>query len=202
MFVGWNGGAKGSVAQMLERIGQRVVCRIPRVPEAVAFRELLRGECSETQQIVRAILNHVDAQIISRVNSEIRPMSIAERKAPELNPPVKRRMFQAFDFGDVHQPDESLLVENLSVRSEHAAQFKSQNVRVSARRGLIDSNFFRSGFSMQAAGLKQNRNRAARNNRIHLTPIERRQVPGLPFDVSSRDERNIFAQRIAGPSQY
>src|ERR1700736_5115477 len=102
MFVGGNGLAKGNVAEILQRVGDSVVDRVAGFPKAVAFGKFFGSEGSEAKQIVRAVLDHVDAEIVSRVNAKIGPMLVAKRQSTEFDDAVEGRMLHAFDFGNVH----------------------------------------------------------------------------------------------------
>src|SRR5258708_1313092 len=80
MFVRWNGRAKGHVSQILEGVGQCEVPRITGLPKPVALRKFLRRKRRKSQQIVGAVLDHVDSQIVSRVDAEIRPVGRSEER--------------------------------------------------------------------------------------------------------------------------
>src|SRR5437016_8003519 len=106
MFVGGNRLAKRNISKILQGIRESVIPRITRFPKPVALREFLGGKRCESQQIVRTVLDHVDAQVVSRVDAEIRPASVAKNEPLELAQPVKRRMLDSLDFRNVHQPPE------------------------------------------------------------------------------------------------
>ncbi len=89
MFVRRNWLAKRHVSQVLQRIRQGVIRRITRLPEPVAFGEFLRGKRRQSQQIIRSVLDHVDAQIVSRVDAEVRPVRVAEREPLQLDQPIE-----------------------------------------------------------------------------------------------------------------
>ncbi len=89
MFVRRNWLAKRHVSQVLQSIRQRVIRRITRLPEPVAFGEFLRGKRRQSQQILRSVLDHIDAQIVSREDAEIRPVRVAEREPLQLDQPIE-----------------------------------------------------------------------------------------------------------------
>src|SRR3984893_8626270 len=121
MFVSSHGLAKGHVAQMLQRIGERKIPRIGGFPEMVASREFFGSESGQAEQIVRAMFNHVDAEIIAGIDAKVRAVSIAESQAIELNQTIEGRVFQAFDLRDFQQTEKSFRVEDFAVGSEHFA---------------------------------------------------------------------------------
>jgi len=56
--------------------------------------------------------------------------------------------------------------------------------------------FFRRTFPVQPARLKQNRNSAVRDNRVHLFSIQRNGFAFLPFDIRARHKRHATPQRL------
>src|SRR6266851_9627171 len=78
VFVRGNRVAKRHVPQVLQRIRQSVIRRVTRLPQQVALRKFFGCERRQSQQIVRPVLDHVDAQIVSRVDAKIRPVRVAK----------------------------------------------------------------------------------------------------------------------------
>ena len=111
-------------------------------------------------------------------------------------------MLHALDLGNIHQATNGLFIKDFSIRREHRAQFKSQHVRISLTRGLIDRCFFFGRQTMQPRSLKQDRNAAGLNDRVHLLPVESDDVAGLIFDIGSGHKWHVFAQGFSGPSQH
>src|ERR1700731_4403402 len=98
MLVCGNRLTKRHIAKILQRIRKSVIRRVTRFPQPVPLRKFLWRERRESQQIVRPILDHVDAQIVSRVNAKMRPVRVAEGEPLHLDQPVERRMFHSLDF--------------------------------------------------------------------------------------------------------
>src|SRR6266576_3607141 len=121
--------SKCNIAQILQGIRKWVVGGISRFPEMVALRELFWSEAGQTQQIVRSVLDHVDPQIVARVNTEVRPVRVSQCKAFQFNQPIEGRMFHSLDLGNIHQSTHRLGVEDLTAGREHRSQFKGQYVR-------------------------------------------------------------------------
>ena len=86
MFVCRHGLAKGHVAQMLQRIGE------PKYLGSAVSRKWSRAanffgsESGQAEQIVRAMFNHVDAEIIAGIDAKVRAVSIADSQAIEAQP--------------------------------------------------------------------------------------------------------------------
>src|SRR5215475_8640011 len=66
VFVGGDWIPESHIAEMLERVGERVVCGITGAPQTVAFGELLGRKCGETQQVIRSVFDHIDRKIVAR----------------------------------------------------------------------------------------------------------------------------------------
>ena len=72
VFVGWHRCSERDIAEVLDRIGQRVVTLIPLQPIPVAQGKQLRTKCGKTQKVVGAVFGHVDGQIVAGEDFEIR----------------------------------------------------------------------------------------------------------------------------------
>src|SRR5690349_24584826 len=147
------------------------------------------------------LLDHVDAQVVSCVDAEVRPVFIAQCKAPQFGAAIERRVLHSLYFRNVHQAAHGFFVKNLAVRRKHWSELEREDMRKSLACSLVNSSFLLRGLSMQPARLKQNRNSTAPNNGIHLLPVQRNDLAGLPLDVSPRHEWNILPQRIPSPPQ-
>ena len=73
VLVRGNRSAETNVPEILKSVCQFIIPGILIFPEAVPFRELLGTEGREPEQVVGALLNHVDPQIIASVYPELRP---------------------------------------------------------------------------------------------------------------------------------
>src|SRR5215472_6820931 len=89
VFVGGNGSAKSDVSQVLQGIGESIVIGISSLPEPVSLGELLRSKGGKTEQIVRAVFNHVDAQIVPRIDAKVRPVCVTEVETIKLRETVE-----------------------------------------------------------------------------------------------------------------
>src|SRR5215467_2952311 len=78
VFVGGDWSPESHVAEMLQRVGQRVVCGIGGAPQSVAFGELLRREGGETQKIIRSVFDHIDGEIVAREDLKLRAILLAQ----------------------------------------------------------------------------------------------------------------------------
>src|SRR5713226_4313181 len=202
VLVSGNRRTERHVAQILQRIRQSVIRGISRLPEPVALGEFFRCKRRQSQQIVRSVFDHVDAQVVSRVNAKVRSMRIPNREPVQLNHSIERRMLDSLDLRNVHQSPESLIIKDFAVRREHLSQLEGQHVRISPAHSLISRRLLRGRLSVQPASLEQNRNSSMRNNDVHLLSVERDDVTRLPFDVSARHKRRASTQGLSRPSQH
>src|SRR6476661_1273961 len=93
MFVSRNGCAKRDVSQVLQSVGESVVRGISSFPEPVPLGKSLRRKSGQSQQVVRSVFDHVDSQVIPRVDVKIRTVCIAKRQSFKFEKTIKRRVF-------------------------------------------------------------------------------------------------------------
>src|SRR5215469_1867644 len=160
----------------------------------IALGELLRCESCQSQQVVRAIFDHVDAQIVPRVNAKVRSAHVAKREPLQFEGAIERRMLDSLDFWNVHQTSEGLFVKNLTVRRKHLSQLESQYLRESRAGFPINRRLLLCGLSVEPAGLKQNRNAAKRDDALHFLSVEGDNLSGVPLDIRTRYKRHPFSQ--------
>ena len=89
MFVCGNGIAKSDVTQVLQSVGQRIVPRVPVLPQAVSRGEFLWRKGGKPQQVVRSIFDHIDSQVISCIDAEVWPLCIPKSKSFQFQNPVE-----------------------------------------------------------------------------------------------------------------
>src|SRR5262245_57580737 len=74
VFVGGDWSPESHIAEMLQRVGERVVCGIARAPQTVAFGELLGRKCGETQEVIRSVFDHIYRKIVAREDLKLGPI--------------------------------------------------------------------------------------------------------------------------------
>src|SRR6266852_2270504 len=89
VFVGGHRSAKYHVSQMLQRVRESVISKLTGCPQTIAFGEFLGRQGGQSEQIVGAVFDHVDAQIVSRIDTEVRPVRVSQGKPGKLDRPVK-----------------------------------------------------------------------------------------------------------------
>src|SRR5678815_788710 len=99
MLVCGHWSTKRDIAQVLQRVGQSIVSRIPFSPQPVSFRKLFRSKRRKTQQVVRSIFDHVDPEIVARVNAELGTMCVSHLETLEFEQTIERRVLHALQFG-------------------------------------------------------------------------------------------------------
>src|SRR5579872_1600853 len=171
MFVRRNGSAKRHVSQVLQSIRERVILRVARPPQAVALREFLRRKSGKPQEVVRPIFDHVDSQVVSRVDAKVWPMCIAQSESFKFQETIEGRMLHALDFWNVHQALDRLRVVNHPVRRKHRPQLKRQDVWIASTCLSIDVSNLCGSLSQQARGLKQNGYSVETNDDVDLPAI-------------------------------
>src|SRR5579862_734292 len=171
MFVRRNGSAKRHLSQVLQSVRERVVFRVSRLPKAVSLREFLRRKSSKTQQVVRSIFDHVDSQVVSRVDAKVWPMCIAQSEPFKFQETIERRMLHALDFWNVHEALDRLRVVNHPVRRKHRPQLKRQDVWIASTCLSIDISNLCGSLSQQARGLKQNGYGVETNDDVDLPAV-------------------------------
>src|SRR5215467_8353311 len=97
MFVSGHRFTKSDVSQVLQTIRERIVVGVPGFPEPVSIRKFFWREGCKPQQIVRTIFNHIDPQIISRIDTEIWSVFVPKSYALELHQTVERGVFHSLD---------------------------------------------------------------------------------------------------------
>ena len=89
MLIRRDGRTERDVPQVLQRVGQRVVARIAVAPQPVALGKFLGSEGCEAQQVIRTVLDHVDAEIVAGIDAELRPMRVSELQPFELQEAIE-----------------------------------------------------------------------------------------------------------------
>src|ERR1035438_7858535 len=154
MFVGGNGDAKSDIAQVLQSVGERVVLKVPGLPEAVSRREFLWRKGSKSQQVIRPVFDHVDSQVVSGVDTKVWPPRITKGESFKFQQTVEGRVFHSLDFWNVHQSPDCLRVVDLPARRKHRPQFERQHVWIVSTYASIDLSDFRGSLAVQARGLE------------------------------------------------
>src|SRR6516165_5594958 len=78
VFVGGDWIPESHITEMLQRIGERVVCWIASAPQTVAFGELLGRKRGEAQKIVGSVFDHVDREIVARQDLKLGAILLAQ----------------------------------------------------------------------------------------------------------------------------
>src|SRR5579864_624665 len=104
---------------MLQRICQSIIAGVSALPPTVTFRKFLWGKGSQAQQVVGTVLDHVDAQIVSSVDTKVWTTLVAKSKPLEFEQSIQGRMLYSFEFGNVHQSTHSFFSKDFAVRCEH-----------------------------------------------------------------------------------
>src|SRR5262245_38578929 len=109
MAIRGNRRAEREAAEVLEDVVDRPEPRfITLGPGGVTPRERVRREGRQAQQIVAAVHDHVDGQVIAGQHQEVRSARVPYREAIPLLLPVERRMLEADDARYVEQRLEGL----------------------------------------------------------------------------------------------
>src|SRR5580700_91016 len=163
-------------------------------PEAVALREFFRRKRCQPQQIVGPVFDHVYSKIVSRVDAKVCPVPIAESQTLEFDQAVERRVFDAPNFRNIHQPEDHFGVKDLSVGCEHLPQLERENLRIAAACLSIDRRPLPCGLSMELGGLKQDWRAAKPGDPIHLPAVEFDGGTGLALDIDASYKWHIVSQ--------
>ena len=202
VFVGGDGGAEGDVAEVLEGVGEGEVVGVVGCPEAVALGEFFGGEGGETEEIVGAVFDHVDAEVVAGVDAEVGANFVARVEAFEFDESVEGGVLHAFDFGDVEEAADHVVVEDFAVGGEHLAEFEGEDCGVAFAGGGINGGFFGVGFSVEAAGLEEDGCAAVFCDGFHLAAVEGGDVVArVVLDVGAGDERRGRTEGFAGPAE-
>src|SRR5215813_5122520 len=89
VFVGGDWSPKSHIAEMLQRVGERVVCGIAGAPQSVAFGELLGRKRGETQKVIRSVFDHIDREIVAREDLKLGSKPIAQFESSQFLKPVQ-----------------------------------------------------------------------------------------------------------------
>src|SRR5579871_873826 len=129
-------------------------------------------------------------------------MFVARIEAFEFGDAIEGGVLHAFDFGDVEEAANHLVVEDFTVGGEHLTEFEGEDGGVAFDDGGVDRGFFGVGFSVQAAGLEKDGRAADLLYLVHLAAVEGDDVvAGVVFDVGAGDERSVWAQGFARPEK-
>ena len=77
MFVGWHGITESNEAQILQDVVQFVKTRVAFKPEFVSQGEVIGCEGGDAKQIIRAVHDHVNGEVVAGEYFEIRSDFVA-----------------------------------------------------------------------------------------------------------------------------
>src|SRR5579885_1625591 len=176
MFIRRHRRTKSNVAEILQCVRQLVIRRVSGLPQTIALGEFLWDESGEAQQVVGPVFDHVDPEIVTGVDREIRTACIAEGKPSEFRRAIERRMLDAFHFGNIEQAFDYFVIVDFAVGSEDRAKLEAEYLVVSLADVAINRDLFTGRFTVQAGRLKQNRNPAEADNSVHGAAIKRDEI--------------------------
>src|SRR5579864_8842616 len=183
MLVRGNGSAKGNISQVLQGVGKGVVLGVPRLPEAVSRGEFLRRKGGKSQQIVRPVFNHVDSQVVPRIDAKVWPVCIAKSESFKFQKAIEGRVLHPFDLWDVHQATDGFRIPYLAVGREHRTQLERQHVRILAAYITISVSDLCRRLALQTSSLEQDRYAIKASDGLDLLSIERDDVAAEMFNV-------------------
>src|ERR1039458_6881344 len=109
-------------------------------------------------------------------------------------------MLHSLDLRNVHQATERLFIENLTVRSEHASQFKCQHEGISPAHRLVDRGLVLRRLTMQARALEQDRLTPEAQKGNFFAPDRGQQHPPRDFRYKLPPQTALFGRAPLGPS--
>ena len=186
----------------MKGVGEGEVGVVVDCPETIAFGEFFGGEGGEAEEVVGAVLDHVDSEVVAGVDAEVGAMFVAQIEAFEFDEAVEGGVLHAFDFGDVEEAVDHVVVEDFAVGGEHLAEFEGENCGVTFAGGGVDGGFFGVGFSVETARLEEDGRAAEFGDRFHLAAVEGGDVVAwVVFDVGAGDEGNVGVESFASPAE-
>src|SRR6266542_3148938 len=96
-------------------------------PETVTERERFRREGRQAQQVVAAVDDHVDREIVAGVQLEVGPKLVAQGQSLPLQLTVERRVLDADQIGDLEQIREHLERIDPPEWGEHFAELEAED---------------------------------------------------------------------------
>src|ERR1043166_2531589 len=190
MFVSRNGCAERHVPQVLQCVRERVIGGIAVLPKTVALSKLFGCECRQSEKVIGAIFNHVNAEIVASVDAKVRPQFVAQRQPLKLFLTIQGRMLESLQLGDIQKSTDCLVVEDFTVWRKHLSELETKNLLITPTCRFVSSNFLARFSTVKPRRLKDDRRAAVSNDLIHLATVKRNDVAVLTLDVSAGDEGN------------
>src|SRR3569833_4357812 len=125
-LIGRNRRSKRDVAQELQSIGDADIAEIPGLPKSIALGELRWAKGGEAEEIVAAVLDHVDPEVVAGQDLEVRSNAVACRQPLQFPHAVKAGVLHTDDLRNPQHPLEDLVRPDLPIRREHPAQLKAK----------------------------------------------------------------------------
>src|SRR5689334_8403952 len=102
MLVGGNRRPERSITQVLQRVGEREIGRILRLPQPVTLGELGGTKRGKAQQVVAAKLDHVDAEVVAGEYLEVRANPVPQSQPIDLNQSIQAGVLHAHNLRNRH----------------------------------------------------------------------------------------------------
>ena len=107
--------SESHISKILQRIRQRVIGRISDFPTSIALREFFRREGCQAEEVVGAVFNHIDAQVVPCIHPKIGTLSVAYEQPIQLELPIQGRVFNALDLRYVQHAPKRFVVEYFAI---------------------------------------------------------------------------------------
>ena len=160
MLVGRDGCAEADVAEVLQGVGEFVVGGVVAFPVAVALGELLGAKGGESEKVVGAVFNHVDAEVVAGVDLEVGAHFVANAEAFQFFESAEGGVLDAFERGNGEKAADGCLVVDHAVGCEHFSEFEADyGIEGLANFGVEVGDLLGTPI-VKAGGLKENRGAA------------------------------------------
>ena len=176
MFIGRNRCAERHISEVLQCIGERVIRGIAAFPKTIALSKLFGCERRQSQKVIGAVFDHINAEIVAGVDAKVRPQFVAQHQPLEFLHAIQRRMFQSLQLRDIQKSTHCLVVENLTVWRKHLSEFETKNLPIATTCRAVGRNLLARFSAVKPRSLKDDRRAAASNDLVAARAILREGV--------------------------
>src|SRR5437773_4125772 len=163
MFIGRNRCAERHISEVLQCIGERVIRGIAAFPKTIALSKLFGCERRQSQKVIGAVFDHINAEIVAGVDAKGRPQFIAQPLPLKFLQTIQRRMLESLQFGDIQKSSHCLVVEDLTIWRKHLSELEAKNLLVTPTCRFVSSNFLARFSTVKPRSLKDDGGAAVSN---------------------------------------
>jgi len=171
VFVGGNRSAEGETAKVLQNIVQFIETRIAFQPVMIAQCEKIGREGRDAEQVVRAVHDHVNGEIVASQDFEVRTDFVAQVKAFPFKFAAEGGVLRADALFYSEQTFVGGKVIDLAKAREHGSEFEGDELRGMASDVCVGSDKLVGWEAGQPEGLEDGWDSAEGLNLLNLAMV-------------------------------